>query len=196
MILGEGSICQGGGGEEQGPAGQKVDDTFVHPLTSTPMQQPKQDSEEVPQVIPDQGETRKNSQKFEEQHKCNCGHKGPIANHLRSSPQCVQSIRDDLSLGAEMSEEVLITQATLVLGGCPAVDCPGGDHAKMPNCCLSWWKKVGWDLMQWQGPASDLNSDLVRERAKTHVNGLIYGSEQQEPKTPNNAAEGGGFAGD
>ena len=45
-----------------------------------------------------QGEGR-NSQRFEEIHQCNCGHKGPIASHLRTNQQCVQGIRDELSLG-------------------------------------------------------------------------------------------------
>ena len=44
IFSGEDSICQGGGGVEQGPGVcslQEVDDVFLPPLASTPMQQPK-----------------------------------------------------------------------------------------------------------------------------------------------------------
>ena len=121
----------------------------------------------------------RNSQRFEELHQCNCGHEGHFASHLRSSPQCVQSIRQELSLGEEWSDEVLIVQATLVLGGCPAAGCQGGIHAEMPELCLSWWKEDGWKLMQWQGPTSDLTSAAIRERANKFVKELTQGYEDQ-----------------
>ena len=121
-----------------------------------------------------------NLQPLVEFHQCNCGHRGPIASHLRSSHQCLQGIRQELSLGEEWSDEVLIVQATLVLGGCPADGCLGGSHAEMPDRCLSWWKENGWNLMQWQGPTSDLNGAAVKEMANKFVRELTQGYEEQD----------------
>ena len=139
--------------------------------------------EKVAENFDDQGlsskDVARNSQRFEELHQCNCGHRGPFASHLRLSPQCVQSIRQELSLGEEWSDDVLIVQATLVLGGCPAAGCQGGSHAEMPERCLSWWKEDGWNLMQWQGPISDLTSAAIRERVNKFVKELTQGYEDQ-----------------
>ena len=120
------------------------------------------------------------SLRFEEIHQCNCGHKGPIASHLRSSYPCLLGMREELSLGTEMSDEVLIVQTTLVLRGCPAAGCPGGSHAEMPDSCLSWWREVGWKLMQWQGLASDLDCADVREMVNKFVKELTEGYEQRD----------------
>ena len=109
---------------------------------------------------------------------CNCGHKGPIASHLRSNQQCVLGIREELFLGSEMSNEVLIVQATLILGGCPAAGCLGGSHEEMPNRCLSWWKDVGCKLMQWD--PSDVNCTTVKEMVKNFVKDRTEGNEQQD----------------
>ena len=140
--------------------------------------------EKVAESFDDRGlsskDVARNSQRFEEIHQCNCGHKGPIASHLRSSHQCVQRIREELSLGPEMSDEVLIVQAALVLGGCPAADCPGGNHTEMPDLCLSWWKEDGWSLMEWQGLPSNLNSADIRERASKFAKELTQGYKEQE----------------
>ena len=115
----------------------------------------------------------RNSQRFEEVHQCNCGHKGPIASHLRVHQQCVQSIRDELSIGEEMSDEFLIAQATLVLQGCPAVGCTGGNHEQIPEVCISWWKESGWNLMQWEEPGEELTSPLIMQKCKEFVRDLI-----------------------
>ena len=111
---------------------------------------------------------------------CNCGHKGPIASHLRSNQQCVLGIREELFLGSEMSNEVLIVQATLILGGCPAVGCLGGSHAEMPDRCLSWWRLVGCNLMKWEGLGSDVNCSVVQEIINSFVKEKTEGYEQQD----------------
>ena len=128
----------------------------------------------------------KDSQRFEELHQCYCGHKGPIASHLRSSYQCVHSIRQELSLGEEWSDEVLIVQATLVLGGCPADGCPGGSHTEMPDPCLSWWKEDGWNLMQWQGPPSHLTSAAIKQMVNRFVQELTQGYKEQKQNKDDN----------
>ena len=152
--------------------------------TSTPLQSDPDKEQQPPNATEKLGlsskDVARNSQRVEEVHQCNCGYKGSIASHLRSSHQCVQGIREELSLGAEMSNEVLIIQATLVLGGCPAAGCPGGSHTEMPDLCLSWWKEDGWNFMQWQGPPSNLNSAAIRERVNKFVEELTQGYEEQK----------------
>ena len=135
--------------------------------------------------VADKDEAR-DSQRFEEFHHCNCGHRGSIASHLRSNQQCVQGIRDELIIGEEISDEVLIIQATLVLGGCPAAGCPGGNHAELPFLCLSWWKESGWNLMKWQEPTFDLNSAAIRERTNQFVEELTRGYEGQKQNKDEN----------
>ena len=146
--------------------------------------------EKVAENFDEQGlssnDVTKDCQRFEELHQCNCGHKGPIASHLRSSHQCLQGIRQELFLGEEWSDEVLIVQATLVLGGCPAAGCPGGSHTEMPDPCLSWWKEDGWNLMHWQGPPSQLTSAAIRQRANKFVEELTQGYEEQKQNKDDN----------
>ena len=151
--------------------------------------------QEVSGISDDQGGRIKDvsgdSLRFEEIHQCNCGHKGPIASHLRSSYPCLLGMREELSLGTEMSDEVLIVQTTLVLRGCPAAGCPGGRHAEMPDSCLSWWREVGWNLMQWQGLASDLNCAAVREMVDKFVKELTEGYEQRDHSVNTSMLSGG-----
>ena len=158
------------------------------------------DDEIVAENFGDQGissiDVARASERFEEFHQCNCGHRGSIASHLRSSHLCVQGIRDDLSIGAEMSDEVLIIQAALVLGGCPAPGCPGGNHAELPYLCLSWWKENGWNLMKWQRPTSDFDSVAIRERAKKFVVELTQGYEEQKQNTDKNKDDSKSDAGE
>ena len=120
---------------------------------------------------------------------CNCGYNGAIAVHLRSSNQCVQSLREELSIGAEMSDEVLIIQATLLFGGCPAPGCLGGSHEDIPDICLAWWIANGWKLMQWQGTPSQLNSALIQEATKEFVKELSKGFEGQNREECSTPAE-------
>ena len=113
------------------------------------------------------------SQIFEQVYVCNCGHEGPIASHLRTNQQCVQGIRDELSLGEEISDESLIVQATLLLQGCPAMSCAGGKHDQIPEVCISWWKESGWNVMQWEEPGEDLTTSLIMQKCKEFVRDLI-----------------------
>ena len=100
---------------------------------------------------------------------CNCGFNGAVAIHLRSNNQCVQSLREELSIRAEISDEVLTIQVTLLFGGCPAPGCNGGSHEEIPDLCLSWWIDSGWNLMQWQGAHSELKSADIHEATKEFV---------------------------
>ena len=131
-------------------------------------------------------------QRFEEMIQCNCGHKGPIASHLRTNQQCVQSIRDELSLGVEISDESLIIQTTLVLRGCPAVGCAGGNHDEIPMVCMSWWQESGWNVMQWEETGEDLTSTVIKQKCKQFVMDLMQQNDdgQQETAPDNkNAAD-------
>ena len=112
--------------------------------------------------------------------KCSCGYTGAIANHLRANQNCLQGMREDLSLEAEMSDEVLIVQTTLVLQGCPAFGCVGGDHGEIPVICIAWWKEKGWDLMKWEGSADDLNSIVIKQMCREYVRELTEGFDHQE----------------
>ena len=129
------------------------------------------------------------SQRFEQMHQCNCGHKGPIASHLRTNQQCVQGIREELSLGAEMSDESLIVQATLVLQGCPAISCAGGNHDEIPDVCMSWWKERGWILMQWEEPGEDLTSSVIKQKCKEFVRDLMQQKNDGQQEMSNTASQ-------
>ena len=142
----------------------------------------------------DQGMSTKDvpsSQRFDEVHQCNCGHKGPIASHLRTNQQCVQGIRDELSIGQEMSDESLIVHTTLLLQGCPAISCAGGKHDQIPEACISWWKESGWSVMQWEESGEDLTSSLIMQKCKEFVRDLIQqnddgGHEMSKTASDNN----------
>ena len=71
-----------------------------------------------------------------------------------------------------MSDESLIVQATLVLHGCPAIGCPGGNHDQIPEDCVSWWKKCGRILMQWEIPGENLISSVIKQKCKEFVREL------------------------
>ena len=69
-------------------------------------------------------------QNIHDSHQCLCGYDGPLADHLRASPLCVQTLRREQALEMGGSEEQFIVKATLLLKGCPAASCPGlkGGH--------------------------------------------------------------------
>ena len=112
--------------------------------------------------------------------KCSCGHIGAIAEHLRANQHCLQGIREEMAPGVEMLDEVLIVQATLVLKGCPAFGCPGGDHEEIPEICIVWWKEKGWDFMQWDQSTENLNSLLINQKCAEYVNSLTEEFDDQE----------------
>ena len=115
--------------------------------------------------------------------KCSCGYTGAIANHLRANQHCLQGMREELSLGAEMADEVLIVQIALVLRGCPAIGCAGGDHEEIPSICVAWWKDKGWDLMKWEGSADDLNSMTIKQMCTAYVRELTEVFDDQEQRS-------------
>ena len=135
----------------------------------------------------------RNSQRFEEVHQCNCGHKGPIASHLRVNQQCVHGIRYELSLGEEISDESLIIQTTLVLQGCPAISCVGGNHDEIPMVCMSWWQESGWNVMKWEDIGEDLTSTVIKQKCKQFVVDLMRqnddGRHETAPDNNENAAD-------
>ena len=81
-----------------------------------------------------------------------------------------------------MSDEILIVQTTLVLQGCPAFGCAGGDHEEIPEICIAWWMDEGWDLMQWEGRADNMNSAMIKQKCAEYVGDLTggYGVQEQE----------------
>ena len=81
---------------------------------------------------------------------CVCRFNGPLGDHLRSSMECVQQLQGDHMLQMKATGEIFIIKATLILKGCPARDCPGGDHEQIPNQCLLWWRETGWNLLKWK----------------------------------------------
>ena len=72
------------------------------------------------------------SQIIYDSHQCLCGYDGALADHLRTSAVCVQTLRQDPALEMGGNEEQFIVKATLLLKGCPAPSCPGlnGGHSK------------------------------------------------------------------
>ena len=113
--------------------------------------------------------THNDNEEPPEGHPCICGFNGPIANHLRVYVQCVQVLKQQVGIGAEMSDEALTIRTTLLFGGCPAPGCNGGSHEEIPDLCLSWWIDSGWNLMQWQGAHSELKSADIHEATKEFV---------------------------
>ena len=94
---------------------------------------------------------------------CVCHFSGALADHLRGSDQCVAALRrDPLLLQMKASKELFIVKATLILGGCPARECPGGTHRLIPNHCISWWREIGWGLMSWIGPSTSAESGTIK----------------------------------
>ena len=114
--------------------------------------------------------------------RCNCGYAGPIASHLRSNPHCLQGIREEMYIGPETTDEVLIIQTTLILQGCPAFGCEGGNHEEIPEKCFTWWKENGWLLMQWDGSTEDLNSSLIKQKCRGYVRNLTEEFEESQQK--------------
>ena len=102
------------------------------------------------------------SQRFEEAHECLCGYDGQLADHLRESLQCVQNFKKERLLQIKAtSDEVYIVKVTLILRGCPAPGCPGGNHQEIPNKCVLWWKNFGWNLMGWRGSPEGAKSEVI-----------------------------------
>ena len=98
-----------------------------------------------------------------------CGFRGIIADHLRLSKDCVNSLRKEPQLKMKASELVFIVKASLMLTAadpaqCPAKECPGGPHSALPQSCLVWWRETGWTLMGWSGSATSATSEIVHQK--------------------------------
>ena len=98
-----------------------------------------------------------------------CGYNGIIADHLRLSKKCVESLRREPQLRMKASEVVFIVKASLMLTAadpmqCPAKECPGGPHCALPPSCLLWWKETGWTLMGWSGSSTRATSEIVHHK--------------------------------
>ena len=119
---------------------------------------------------------------------CNCGHNGPIVNHLRLHPQCLQVLKSQVNIGDKMSDEQFCVQTAMLIGECPALPCPGGDHKNTPNSCVKWWQSTGWQIMDWEGQAKDATSDLIKERTRRFVKDLENDHARQQEQA--NQSEG------
>ena len=100
-----------------------------------------------------------------------CGFYGVIADHLRLSKECVNSLRREPQLRMKASEQVFIIKASLMLAAadtmqCPAKDCPGGPHGGLPPSCLLWWREIGWSLMGWSGSSTSATSTIVHHKIR------------------------------
>ena len=119
--------------------------------------------------------TNNDEEEASEVHPCICGFNGPIANHLRVYFQCVQMLKEQVGIGAEMSDEEFCVRAALLVGECPAFCCPGGDHSVIPDICVKWWKSAGWEIMEWEGLAKDITSALIKKRSSDFLKDLERG---------------------
>ena len=95
---------------------------------------------------------------------CVCRFNGPLGDHLRSSMECVQQLQGDHQLQMKATGEIFIIKATLLLKGCPARGCPGGDHEQIPTQCLLWWRETGWKLLKWKGSGQNADSRVIKEK--------------------------------
>ena len=105
-------------------------------------------------------------------HPCICGFNGPIANHLRVYCQCLQVLKEQVGIGAEMPDEEFCVRAALLVGQCPAFCCLQVDHSEIPDICVQWWKSTGWKIMKWEGQGKDVSSTLIKKRSSQFVKEL------------------------
>ena len=119
-----------------------------------------------------QAPTNNGEEEIPDGHPCICGFNGPIANHLRVHFQCVQVLKEQVGIGAEMSDEEFCVRAALLVCQCPAFCCPGGDHSEIPDNCLKWWKSAGWEIMEWEGLAKNITNALIKKRSSEFLKDL------------------------
>ena len=65
----------------------------------------------------------------------------------------------------EEEKETFIAKVTLLLLGCPAPNCPGGDHKgkALPTQCLEWYRGDGGRVMKFRGTfATASGADIKR----------------------------------
>ena len=63
-----------------------------------------------------------------------------------------------------MSDEEFCVRAALLVGECPALCCPGGDHGEIPDVCMNWWNSSGWEIMEWEGQSKEVSSATIKKR--------------------------------
>ena len=85
-----------------------------------------------------------------------CEHHGHLATHLRESAQCLIHLRNDAQFAsiAKAKDETFLVKATILLGGCPAPECPGGGNhvgSHLPDQCFEWYRIQGSRAMGWKG---------------------------------------------
>ena len=89
-----------------------------------------------------------------------CEHHGRLATHLWDSAQCLSHLRNEAQFKAiaRTKQETFIAKATLLLGGCPAPECPGGGNhvgGALPDKCFEWYRIQGSRAMAWKGALPD-----------------------------------------
>ena len=105
------------------------------------------------------------TQRFLEAHLCFCNFQGLLADHLRTSKECVENLRKEPPLQmVALEDEVFIVKATVMLRGCPAPNCPGGGHLEFPESCLLWWQEIGWKIMGWKGSSENAKTATIKTK--------------------------------
>ena len=89
-----------------------------------------------------------------------CEHHGHLATHLRDSAQCLSHLRNEVQFVAiaRAKKDTFIAKAILLLGGCPAPECPGGGNhvgSHLPDQCFEWYRIQGSRAMGWKGALPD-----------------------------------------
>ena len=120
-----------------------------------------------------------------------CERQVRLASHLRDSSQCLDHLRTEAQFErfARAKRETFIAKATLVLGGCPALECPGGGNhvgSPLPDQCFEWYRIQGGRVMAWKGALPDkktvknkISMFLRNVRSRRSQSGDITGSESQ-----------------
>ena len=90
-----------------------------------------------------------------------CHFRGRIANHLRGSTACLKELRSRPALKMKGSDEMFILKTALIIGECPNPHCHSGRHEEIPEECVSWWKREGWDLLGWKGAKADADAETI-----------------------------------
>ena len=105
---------------------------------------------------------------------CICGAEGHLANHLRVAPRCVEELRqlDEFQfIKGEEEKETFIAKVTLLLLGCPAPNCPGGDHKgkALPTQCLEWYRGDGGRAMKFRGSFATASGADIKKKLSQFI---------------------------
>ena len=113
---------------------------------------------------------------------CTCGHEGHLANHLREASQCLEDLRqlEELEFMRNAIDPAFIAKVALILSGCPAPECPGGDHKNkpLPEQCLQWFREEGGELMGFKGSSTASNKQM-----KKKINDFLQKTRLRHPQT-------------